>query len=114
MNASGAKKRVAYSMSGSCSLAATINRVASFRFVRLLMKTSLRANRRLVIRHDQRIILPNRIASLLRTIVTKHDTDLSDHRDGPRHPQSVSSQRHADARPELATRPGLRHHRCAR
>src|SRR3982751_2600418 len=57
-------------MSGSCSLAATINRVASFFFVRFFMRTSLRANRILVIRQDQRIVLPNRIASALRTILS--------------------------------------------
>ncbi len=57
-------------MSGSCSLAATINRVASFFFVRLLMRTFLPANRSLVIRRDQRILLSNRIASVLRTILS--------------------------------------------
>ena len=70
MNASGAKNRVAYSMSGSCSLAATINRVASFLFVRVLMKTSLRANLLLVIRGDGRIVRANQKRFLLRTILS--------------------------------------------
>jgi len=55
-------------MSGSCSLAATINRVASFFFVRVLMKTSLRANLLLVIRGDGRIVRANQKRFLLRTI----------------------------------------------
>jgi hypothetical protein len=55
-------------MSGSCSLAATINRVASFFFVRVLIKTSLRANLLLVIRGDGRIVRANQKRFLLRTI----------------------------------------------
>src|SRR3977135_3938351 len=57
-------------MSGSCSLAATINRVASFFFVRVLIKTSLRANLLLVIRGDGRIVRANQKRFLLRTILS--------------------------------------------
>jgi hypothetical protein len=55
-------------MSGSFSLAATINRVASFFFVRVLMKTSLRVNLLLVIRGYGLIVRANQRCALLRTI----------------------------------------------